>query len=406
MFQKNCVRSFGFAYILMILEIMSVSGFAQHRKATIDIPLTINKEYDQPMMVSIIDFETEPPIQTRFPQGKNLKVGMAPGKVLVLAQKLTDSVNSYSISVDSDNDADLEDEIPQVILPDSSIKVSLNRKWQNDEEKTLPYIITYRRYASNNNVHELFSWRPHYRAEGTLKFNNCEKFFAVLDLNGDGKFDRKDFGNGTTIGIDQNEDGRIWGKDEWMKGEQIIPVCGENFLVDLIESDGSKISLIQTNLQIPIVGRQVPSFSMKTMEGQTISSQDLLGKTVLLDFWASWCKPCVEKFPFLQNLEKKFEDKIHIFAINVDYSQRLDDARQIIKKYNLKWPQVLEGKGESDPLWKMFGSIGENRLSIPLYVLIDEKGTLRYADYGGEQLSGLSHSLSELFSNHASVGKQ
>ncbi|MFQ5640773.1 MAG: hypothetical protein ACE5IR_22565 [bacterium] len=186
------------------------------------------------------------------------------GKVLVLAQKLTDPVNAYSISVDSDNDGNLDDEVSQVILPDSSINVNVNRKWQNSEEKTLPYIFTYLRHKSNNNVHEQFNWRPHYRAEGTLKYNNCKKFFAVLDINDDGVFYRKDFVNGTSLGINQNDDGRILGKDEWMKGEQIIPVCGENFLIELIEPDGSKISLIQTDLQIPIVGSQVPSFSMNT----------------------------------------------------------------------------------------------------------------------------------------------
>ena len=394
-------------YILMIVGILSVSGFAQERKATIDIPLTINREYNQRMMISIIDFDTDSALQTGIPDGEGFRVGIAPGKVLVLRQKLNEPENAYSIRVDSDNDADFEDEIAQVISPGSSIRVSLNRKWRNGKEKTLEYVIMYGRFTSqDNNVQEVFSWRPHYRAEGTLKYKTCEKLFAILDLNGDGLFDRKDFVNGTSVCIDQNEDGRIWGKDEWMKGEQIITVCGQNFLIDRLEPDGSKVSLVETELEIPIVGRRVPNFSLHTTDGQTISRQDLEGKNVLLDFWASWCRPCVEKFPLLQNLEKKFESKIHIIAINVDQSQRLDNARRIIEKYDLKWPQVMEGKGESDPLWKMFGSIGQNRLSIPLYVLIDEKGILRYADYGGEQLSELSRRLSALFNEGKSVGKQ
>ena len=68
-------------------------------------------------------------------------------------------------------------------------------------------------------------------------------------------------------------------------------------------------------------------------------------------------------------------------------------ARQIIKEYGLKWPQVMSGMGEADPVWKIFGGMGGNPLAIPLYVLIDREGKLAYAGGGGDELSELIAAL-------------
>jgi thiol-disulfide isomerase/thioredoxin len=122
----------------------------------------------------------------------------------------------------------------------------------------------------------------------------------------------------------------------------------------------------------------------------------LRNKVHLLDFWASWCQPCVEKFPWVKRLGHDFKGDLTIIAINVDEGRRLPIARQIIKAYQLPWLQVMNGQGESDPLWKMFGGIGGNRLAIPLYVLVDGKGILHYAGAGGESLSELRAEINKL----------
>jgi len=115
----------------------------------------------------------------------------------------------------------------------------------------------------------------------------------------------------------------------------------------------------------------------------------LRNKVHLLDFWASWCKPCVEEFKLLKILNEEFKDDLSIIAINVDEESRLTLARQIIRDYELPWPHVMSGRGETDPLWKIFGTMGGNQLNIPLYVLVDAQGRLRYAGNGGEDLLDL-----------------
>lgn len=67
-----------------------------------------------------------------------------------------------------------------------------------------------------------------------------------------------------------------------------------------------------------------------------------------------------------------------------------------MKDYGLRWPHVINGKGERDAIWKVFGGMEGNRLAIPLYVLVDTEGRLSYAGNGGEDLSELRSRIKDL----------
>src|SRR5262249_4318543 len=178
------------------------------------VPLKVNDQYEQ-----FAGFE----IKFDNNKAEGIRLGKAPGGVLVAAEKLPDPKFTYRIKVDSDADGSLDNGLSQDIQLDSSTMVWINRKWANGRQQRLPYIIKYSRYVDKTNeTRESFLWISHYRAEGKLRINNCETLLVVLDLNGDGLFDQRDFSSGTSIGLDRNGDGRIWGKDEWLKGRQII----------------------------------------------------------------------------------------------------------------------------------------------------------------------------------------
>ena len=323
--------------------------------------------------------------------------GKAPGGVLISKERLNDPVNAYRIRVDSDGDGNLTNELPLLLLPNSSVSVTVNRKWSNGKQRNLPYTIEYSRDLDRNNkTRELIWWRPHYRAEGKLKFRNCESLIVAVDLIGDGLFDQQDFAKGTNIGLDRNGDGRIWGKGEWLSGNQIIEYCGTAFIITAIEPDGSLLTINETTLRVPKIGASLPRFSVTTSAGETVRLDESKGKMRLLDFWASWCKPCVEKFSLVKQLSNDYREGLEIISVNVDGAPTLPMARQIIKDYQLKWTQVMNGQGEADPLWKAFGGMENNQLSIPLYVLVDSKGVLRYAGNGGDDLSELRKIVEEV----------
>jgi thiol-disulfide isomerase/thioredoxin len=381
-------------FFVVMLSTLTLSSTAQQAgKCTVS--LKINEDSEQFSGQLIASRKHAMDLSYSSPAREGL--GQAPGGVLVRIEQVNDPPLAYKIWVDSDGDHNLDNDRPQVVLPNSSIIARVNRKWVNGRQQTLPYTIKYLRERDQDGQHrEHFMWIPHYRAEGKLKNKSCEGLLVVLDLTGDGQFDSEDFFSGTSIGLDRNGDGRIWGKDEYLKGEQIIEYCGEAFLIDGVAVDGTNISLAITALRVPSVGAQLPAFWLTTLEGKRIDSKSLRHKVHMLDFWASWCKPCVEKFSLVKQLSEEFKDNLSIIAVNVDEEPRLPMARQIIKDYRLPWPHVMNGRGEADPVWKMFGAIDGNRLAIPLYVLVDDEGRLRYAGNGGEDLFDLQAEIKQL----------
>lgn len=368
------------AFLIAFLSATSVC--AQEK---IVIPLKLNLEHQQFSGMIIAERTADGPITYTTPAGDG--VGHAPESVLFKLAAMEGSLNTYRLLVDANGDGNPANDTPQTLAPNSSLVVGISRKWANGRQTVLPYSIKYSRNTdSRGRMREQFLWSPNYRAEGRLKIATCETLFVVLDLNTDGQFNDRDLGAGSSIGLDRDGNGRIHGKDEYLMGHQILDYCGERYLVDALAVDGASITLVSTTLRVPKIGEQLPEFSLTTLEGQTIESAKLKNKIYLLDFWASWCKPCVEKFGLVKQVADEFKADVSVIAINVDEQSRLPNAREIIETYGLTWPQVMSGQGEADPLWKMFGGMEGNRLAIPLYVVVDAAGRLRYAANGGDDL--------------------
>ena len=390
-------RRIGVSCLLMVLA-STVPAVAQVN-ARFDVALRINQDVEQ-FSGQVIAASRDPGVIVyTAPAGNGLGngLGWAPGNVLFKIETVRGVLLEYRVTVDSNGDGDLRDETSQVVTADSSIIVKVNRKWRDKPPQGFTYTVKYStEKRGDGHTYDRFTWFAHYRAEGRLKVKRCDVLLSVLDLNGDGRFDSEDSLRGTNIGLDRNGDGRFWGVDEYLTGNQIIEYCDDAFLVDRLGPDGASISFSATTLRVPKVGYKLPTFSLNTTDGRSINSATLRNKVHLLDFWASWCKPCVEKFSFLKRLAGEFKDDVSIVAVNVDDESALPTARKIVKDYGLAWPHVMSGRGETDPVWKMFGAIGTNRLSIPLYVLVDGDGRLRYAGNGGADLSTLRTEIERL----------
>jgi thiol-disulfide isomerase/thioredoxin len=381
-------------FVIVMFATLSVPSTAQQANKFI-VPLRINQDITQFIDHSIASRKNLGNLSYTSPVSEGL--GQAPGGVFLRIQQVNDSAHAYKVWVDSDGDRMLDNDTPQLVMPNSSIIVRVNRRLVDGRQIMLPYMINYSREPDQNGqLRERFGWTSHYRAEGKLKVKSCEALVVLLDLTSDGLFDSEDSSQGTNIGLDRNGDGRIWGQDEYFTGEQIIEFCGESFLIDSFAIDGTSVTLAKTELRVPKVGNQLPAFSLTTLDDTKIESKDLRNKVHLLDFWATWCKPCVEKFNLVKRLNEEFKDDLSIIAINVDEESRLPLAREIIRDYELPWPHVMYGRGEADSLWKMFGTIGGNHLNIPLYVLVDAQGRLRYAGNGGEGLLDLRSEIKRL----------
>lgn len=131
-----------------------------------------------------------------------------------------------------------------------------------------------------------------------------------------------------------------------------------------------------------------PDFEVETTTNKTISLSQFRGQVVLLDFWASWCKPCQQEFPFLADLYRKNKaKKFTVLAVNLDEHE--GNMKKFLSK--MKWmglfPIIPDPKGIIPTLYKID--------RMPTTILIAPDGEIRYR-HGGFDNSHKEELLREL----------
>ena len=127
--------------------------------------------------------------------------------------------------------------------------------------------------------------------------------------------------------------------------------------------------------------RMAPPFAVTTVDGQHVSMDDLQGKVVLLDFWATWCGPCREALPHMQNVAKNFRGQpLVILSVSLDSDEQ--KWKEFIGKNEMTWPQYRDG-GFTGSIAKMFGVT-----AIPHTFTIDADGVLQEEHIGDASIEG------------------
>ena len=93
------------------------------------------------------------------------------------------------------------------------------------------------------------------------------------------------------------------------------------------------------------VGGPAPSFELKTLKGKIFKSSDLKNKAVILNFWATWCVPCIHEMPELNKAYTSFKnDDVEIIAIN--FAETRSEVDEFVNKYHLEFPILLDKYGD------------------------------------------------------------
>ncbi|GGE55189.1 thiol-disulfide oxidoreductase ResA [Priestia taiwanensis] len=113
------------------------------------------------------------------------------------------------------------------------------------------------------------------------------------------------------------------------------------------------------------MGEVAPNFVLKDLNEKEISLEDYKGKGVVLNFWGSWCPPCKEEMPALNNLHKKYKDKgVEVLGVNAGDTPLV--AQTFAEKMDLEFPSVMDTKGDVQRAYKV--------VPLPTTFLIDSDG--------------------------------
>lgn len=127
---------------------------------------------------------------------------------------------------------------------------------------------------------------------------------------------------------------------------------------------------------MPYEGEPLPDFTLTDLQGQRHTLSDYRGKVVMVNFWATYCGPCIKEMPSMQRLQEKLADKpFTILAVNM--AEERADVEAFLKQHDIRiaFPVLLNPEGDVVEQWMI--------TAVPTTFVLDTGGQIRYALFGG-----------------------
>jgi len=141
------------------------------------------------------------------------------------------------------------------------------------------------------------------------------------------------------------------------------------------------LALKRSQQGIVKVGDTVKDFTLTTFsddqhpDGQQIRLSDLRGKVVVINFWASWCKPCEQEAPDLEAAWRSYQSDGEVAFLGVDYVDTEPEARSYIAKFDITYPNGPD-------LGTRISQAFNRQMGVPETYIVDRQGKLRYIQIG------------------------
>jgi thiol-disulfide isomerase/thioredoxin len=143
--------------------------------------------------------------------------------------------------------------------------------------------------------------------------------------------------------------------------------------------DLGTIELMHLSRLLP--GDVAPAFEVETLGGDRVALEDFRGKFVLLDFWATWCGPCLRETPYLKATHEAFgrDDRFAMVSLSLDEDR--EAPRRYVAKHALAWTQCAMSEEKRRSLLADYGATG-----IPQILLVDPDGRIVANNLRGDQI--------------------
>ena len=116
-----------------------------------------------------------------------------------------------------------------------------------------------------------------------------------------------------------------------------------------------------------------PNFTLKSLSGKNVKLSELAGNVVMINFWASWCGPCLKEMPLLNNIHNKYEP-LGFTVLGVNVEQNSDLARAFLADNGVDFPILLDTQNQVTQQYDV--------VAMPTTVLVDRDGKIRFLHKG------------------------
>ncbi len=143
----------------------------------------------------------------------------------------------------------------------------------------------------------------------------------------------------------------------------------KNLILGLTLSVFAATSLAASGL----TGQAAPDFALKSSSGENLRLSEYRGDVVMVNFWATWCGPCRQEMPLLDELYLRYERVgFSLLGVNIDDDSR--KAMRMVSELGVSFPVLFDARKEVSKLYEVD--------AMPVTVLIDREGTIRYVHHG------------------------
>lgn len=343
-------------------------------------PVRATLSAEKPANVTRVPENLASPVFTTFPFGPHEKEQ----KVAVLID--TSSSGEQRLWVDANHNGDMTDDPACEWKPRASSSTGQQFSTHNGNvqvrlnagEQAREYGLSLYRFDPNDpkrasQKNSLLYYRD-FGFSGKVTLAEKSYNAALVDDSARGLFSGT--GCEAILCLDINEDGQFDFRTERFLTTEPFNIGGTTYEIAGLKPEGGPFQIVKSGKTVAektvpkalTEGRQVSAFEDKTTDGKPVKfPQDYKGRVVMLDFWATWCGPCIGELPNLTKVYEEFHARgFDILGVSLDDERTLPKLPEFTEEKGMVWPQIADGKGWEARLVQMYGVRG-----IPACFLVD-----------------------------------